>query len=239
MTRRIDPEALVLEDLSDDERRALLAAADAGEVAELEQLASVLSALDADDWRAAETPALRFVPEGVGEVKPFWSRVCVRGDAGEHRVPAPIVAFGLTVLMVLSGVVGFAVRGTTDDGGPSAAEARLMAAPAVSLVRAPAAPPAAGGIARIVAGSDGRMMLRVHGLKPTGEQRWYELWMMRDARHMVSVGTFRVRADGTVDARFRVGVDPAKYPTMDVSLQTKADGARHSGESVLRSGPAV
>lgn len=238
MTRRIDPEALVLEDLSKDEREALLAAIAAEDAQRVERLADVLSSLDADDWRAAETPGLRFVPEGVGEVKPLWSRVCVRGDAGEHRVPAPVVAFALAVLMTLSGVAGFALRGSTGDG-TDPVDARLRSAPAVSLVRAPAAPPEAGGIVRMVAGRDGRMMVRAHGLVPTGAGRWYELWMKRDDRHMVSVGTFRVREDGTVDARFRTGVDPKAYPLMDVSLQTPADGKAHSGRSVLRSGPST
>jgi len=238
VTRRIDPESLVLEDLTDAEREALLAEIAAEDAQRVERLADVLSSLDADDWRAAEVPALRFVPEGVGEVKPFWSRVCVRGDAGEHRVPAPLVALGLAVAMVLSGAVGFAVRGASDGGDPTV-DARLMSAPAVSLVRAPAAPPDAGGIVRMVAGRDGRMMVRAHGLAPTGEGRWYEIWMKRDDRDMVSVGTFRVREDGTVDARFRTGVDPRAYPTMDVSLQTAADGKAHSGRSVLRSSPST
>lgn len=245
MTDRPDPESLILDDLTADERRALLGAVDAGDAGAMERLATLLSSLDGDDWRAAETPALRFVPDGAGREVPFWSRVCVRGDAGEHRVGAPAIAVGLVALMLLSAVVGFVLRGTADDPDPATvADGRPASAPAVSLVRMGAAPKDAAGVVRMVAGAPGsgravRVSLRAHGLPATGEGRWYELWMLRDARNMVSVGTFRVRDDGTVAARFRVGVDPERFPTMDVSLQTKADGAAHSGRSVLRSSPAT
>lgn len=237
MSTRPDPEDLLLQTLTDDERRELLAAVDADEAAAVGRLGDLLDALDADDWRAAEPPALRFVPEGAGQPVPLWSRVCVRGDAGEHRITAPAVAVGLLAAIVLAFVAGFVVRGG-DDGGATA-DARLDAAPAVSLRRAGAAPSDASGVVRMVAGRDGRVLLRAHGLRPTGEDRWYELWMVRDARRMVSVGTFRVRADGTVSTRFRGGIDPARYPAMDVSLQTAADGRAHSGRSVLHSRPAT
>lgn len=237
MSTRPDPEDLILATLSDDERRELLAALDADDVADVRRLGDLLGALDADDWRAADPPALRFVPEGAGRPVPLWSRVCVRGDAGEHRVTAPAVAVGLLTAILVAFVAGFVVRGG-DDGGP-AVDARLDAAPAVSLRRAAAGPSDAAGVVRMVAGQDGRVLLRAHGLRPTGEDRWYELWMVRDARRMTSVGTFRVRADGTVSARFRGGIDPARYPAMDVSLQTAADGLAHSGRSVLRSRPAT
>ncbi|WP_026911037.1 anti-sigma factor [Patulibacter minatonensis] len=241
MTRRLDPERLVLEDLTDDERRALLAEVDAADAAAVGRLADAFSALEAEDWHAATTPALRFVPEGAGEPVPLWSRVCVRGDAGEHRIAAPFVAAALTVALVLAFAAGFVLRGGTDDGPPSdgaRADAGLERAPAVPLVRMASAPSAAGGVARMVPGRDGRVMLRAHGLAPTGKGRWYELWMMRDERHAVSVGTFRVRADGTVQARFRVTPAASRYPTMDVTVQSATDGRAHSGRSVLRSPPA-
>ncbi|MEV4422076.1 anti-sigma factor [Patulibacter sp. NPDC049589] len=240
MTRRPEAERLVLEDLADEERDALLAGVDAGDAAAVERLATALAALDADGWEAAETPALRFVPEGAGEAVPFWSRMCVRSDAGDHRVAAPYVALVLVAAIVLAFGAGFALRGSGDDGAPL--DDRLGQAPAVSLTRMASAPLDASGVARMVGGRGGRggrVELRAHGLRPTGPGRWYELWMLRDDRHMVSVGTFRVRGDGTVEARFEVGVDLSRSPTMDVSIQSKADGAAHSGRSVLRSQPAT
>jgi hypothetical protein len=243
VTGRPDPERLVLEELDDAERLALAAAVGREDEIALGRIADALSGLEGDDWAAASTPALRFVPEGAGEAVPFWSRMCVRSDAGQHRVAAPYVAGALVLALVLAFVAGFVLRGGGDDGrtsGSASAGSTTTASdgPAVPLVRMASAPATAGGVARMVPGNRGGVALRVHGLAPTGKGRWYELWMMRDPRHAVSVGTFRVRADGTVEARFRVAPDVARYPTMDVTVQTDADGRAHSGRSVLRSPPA-
>lgn len=237
MTQRPDPESLILDDdLTEEERRALLAGLDAREAEQLEALGSAFSALDADGWRDAQVPRLRFVPDGVGKPSSFWQRGCVRDDGYGPRIPAPLAFGGIAAMVVVALVVGIALGGSSEDAGPGdQADARLNAAPPVSLLRTGTGPDDASGLVRMVSGDDGRVLLRAHGLKPTGDRRWYELWMLRDAKHMVSVGTFRVRPDGTVDARFRMTVDPSRYPTMDVSLQTSADGRAHSGRSVLRS----
>jgi hypothetical protein len=238
VTRRPDPESFLLEDLDDEERRALLDGLDPREAEQLRALGDAFSALDADGWRDADVPRLRFEPEGAGQPTSFWNRGCVREDGYGPRIPAPLAFGGIAAMVVLALVVGVVLGGAADDetAAPQArADARLEAAAPVSLVRAGAAPDEASGLVRMVPGRDGRMMLRAHGLKPTGQTGWYVVWMVRDARHMVSVGTFRVRPDGTVEARFDTAVDPSRYPTMDVSLQTPADGTAHSGRSVLRS----
>lgn len=239
MSARPDPEALALEALTDDERRALLERVDTGDAEAVQRLADLLASLDGDDWRAAVPPTLRFSPEGAGRTVPFWSRVCVRGDAGEHRVAAPYVALAAVAAVLLAFGAGFVVRGGDAGGADEVADARLEAAPGVSLRRSGAAPADAAGVARMIGGRDGRVLLRAHGLRPTGEHRWYALWMVRDDGEMVSAGTFRVRADGTVRARFRAPVDPARHPAVDVSIQTAADGEAHSGRSVLRSSPST
>lgn len=236
MTRRPDPESLVLDDLTDEERAALLAELEPHEAERLQTLGDAFRALDADGWRDAEVPRLRVVPDGVGKPSSFWQRGCVRDDGRGPRIPAPLAFGGIGAMVLVALVVGLALGGSSEDPGPEdRADARLDAAPPVSLMRAGAGPDDASGLVRMVTGSDGRMMLRAHGLKPTGDRRWYELWMLRDADEMVSVGTFRVRPDGTVDARFRMTVDPSRYPTVDVSVQSAADGKAHSGRSVLRS----
>lgn len=236
MTRRPDPESLVLEDLTDEERQALIADLDPREAEQLQALGQAFATLDADGWRDAEVPRLRFVPDGVGKPSSFWQRGCVRDDGYGPRIPAPLAFGGIAGMVAVALVVGLAMGGSMEDDGPAnRVDARLDAAPPVSLLRIGSGPDDASGIVRMVTGDDGRVMLRAHGLRPTGDRRWYELWMLRDATHMVSVGTFRVRRDGTVDAKFRMTADPAKYPTVDVSLQTSADGRAHSGRSVLRS----
>lgn len=239
MIGRPDPEDLLLEDLDDESRTALRQRLDAREVEQLESLGAAFSSLEADAWRDAEVPRLRFVPDGVGKPQPFWQRGCVREDGYGPRIPAPLAFGGIAAAVIVALVVGLALGGGSTDSGPATqADARLASAAPVSLLRTGSSPEDASGIVRMVAGSDGRMTLRAHGLKPTGDRRWYEVWMLRDRKHMVSVGTFRVRQDGTVDATFRLKVDPTRYPTMDVSLQTAADGTAHSGRSVLRSKPS-
>jgi hypothetical protein len=238
MTGRPDPESVLFDDLDEAERRALLDGLDPREAEQLRSLGSALSTLDADGWREAQVPRLRFEPEGTGQPTPFWYRGCVREDGYGGRIPAPLAFGGIGVLVVLALVLGVVLGGSSGDEAPgpqARMEQRLASAPPLSLVRSGGAPVDASGVVRMVPGRDGRMMLRAHGLRPTGEDRWYEVWMLRDARHMKSVGTFRVRRDGTVDARFDVPADAQGYPRMDVSLQTAADGTSHSGRSVLRS----
>ena len=55
MTRRPDPESLILDDLDDEERRALLAGLDPREAEQLRTLGEAFSSLEADAWRDAQT----------------------------------------------------------------------------------------------------------------------------------------------------------------------------------------
>jgi hypothetical protein len=236
---RPDLDAVLAGDLAPDELDALRArAADDAELAATLRLVDALASSDRDVWLVADTPALRYVPDGAGRTLPIWSRLCIRSDARAHSVGAPFITVAVVAVLLVGLVGGFVLGGATDDErtpGGAVADAGLESAPAVSLVRAAGAPTAAGGVARMVARKGGRMVVRVHGLRPTSGDRWYEVWMLRDHRRMVSVGRFRVRADGTGTARFRLSVDPSRYPSMDVTLQSAADGQAHSGRSVLRS----
>jgi hypothetical protein len=231
---RPDPESLVLDDLTEDERRALLGDLDPAEADATRRLADALSALEGDDWRNAETPALRFVPEGADRPAsaPFWAGLRDRFATG------PALTAGLAALVLLAGVAGFALRASTGPDGPSQAvlaEAKLQTAPAVSLVRGEAAPAEAGGVARMMADDVDRMMVRAHGLPAASGGRYYEVWLRDDAGKLVSVGRFRPQRDGTVDARFPMRLDPERFHTAIVTLQTPADGGAYSDRPVLRS----
>lgn len=230
-----DPEALCLEELADDERRALLASADPGQLDAARRIADALSELEADDWRNAEVPALRFVPEGAGQRTRSWL-----AGPRDLRVPAPALALGLAGLLLVGGVAGFALRAATGPEGLSdaaRAEAKLQTQPGISLVRGMVAPPDAGGIARMMGDDVDRMMVRAHGLPQTGDGRYYEVWLRAKGADdsLVSVGRFRPEKDGTIDARFPMRVDPERYGTAIVTLQTPEDGGSYSGRSVLRS----
>jgi hypothetical protein len=230
---RQDPEELLVGDLTPEELAAMRGrAANDPDLAAALSLAEALSAADADVWRAAETPALRFAPEGAGREAADRARSPLAGAWWRPRLAGPLVP-GLAVAALVVGLAsGFALGGGVDGG--SETDAQLAAAAPVSLVRAGDAPIDAGGVARMVPGEDGRMLVRVHGMPPTGERNWYQVWM-RGAGGTVSVGRFRVRDDGTGVVKMPMRVDPRRYPTMDVTLQTPTDGDRYSGVSVLRS----
>ena len=59
--------------------------------------------------------------------------------------------------------------------------------------------------------------------------------MIRDARRMVSLGTFTVGRDGRAVVTLPVTADPRRYPVMDVSIEPADGNPAHSGHSVLRS----
>lgn len=230
-----DPEALFLEELSDDERAALVAASTPGDVDATRRIVDALSSLEADDWRNAETPALRFVPEGADTPARSWL-----GALRDLRVPAPALASGLAVLVLLAGAGGFALRAVTGPEGMSdaaLAEAKLQTQPGISLVRGSIAPADAGGIARMMGEDVDRMMVRAHGLPAPGAGRYYEVWLRAKGADdsLVSVGRFQPEKDGSIDARFPMRVDPERYGTAIVTLQSPEDGGAYSGRSVLRS----
>ena len=71
----------------------------------------------------------------------------------------------------------------------------------------------------------------------SASRSFYEVWMLRDGKHMVSLGTFKVGPNGRSTVTLPVSVDPADYPIMDVSLEPDDGNPSHSSDSVLRSSP--
>jgi hypothetical protein len=84
----------------------------------------------------------------------------------------------------------------------------------------------------VAADDDGRAMLTVDGLAPNGDD-FYEVWLLGD-RGLVSLGSFRVGADGSAAVDLQLPVDPARYGSFDVSLEPDDGDPEHSSDSVLR-----
>ncbi|NII39888.1 hypothetical protein E9228_000507 [Curtobacterium flaccumfaciens] len=137
----------------------------------------------------------------------------------------------LTAAGVVAGlVVGFgaaALVGTGAGGGSDAvvSQARLAALPGWS---------GAHGTAALERDTDGRLSLVVDVDPRTsdGTAPLREVWMMRsDLSGLVSVGFL----DGD-QGRFTVpsGVDPSRYPVVDVSAESADGDPAHSGDSVVR-----
>jgi anti-sigma-K factor RskA len=76
--------------------------------------------------------------------------------------------------------------------------------------------------------------LRGSGMPPSGADDYYEAWLADRRGRMISMGTFRVGADGRVDAHMPVAVDLADYALVDVSLEPDDGNPVHSDTSVMR-----
>ncbi|MDX8150631.1 anti-sigma factor [Patulibacter brassicae] len=237
MSRRVDPDAYVLGLLDPDEHAEAVRLeqedpAFAAAVVQARALVGTLGALEDEDWAAAAPPPplLRSRPAGA--------RPVARRSApwAAWRRPLPALAAAL-LLLAVGGVAGAGLRG----GGETVTVAREPAAPssaAVALQRIGEGPPGAGAEVRMAASrTTGRMVLHVHGLRPTRRGEHYELWLLRDPAKgdLVSVGSFRVDARGRATVEFPLAVDPSRFRALDVSLQRDDRGPAHSGVSVLRS----
>jgi len=91
--------------------------------------------------------------------------------------------------------------------------------------------PGAGGTASVGPAEAGWWIrLDLSGLAPAPAGSYYEGWVS-DGRRQVSVGTFHMRATGTVG--LWSGVPMAEYPELLVTLQEEGSGPAPSGIVVL------
>jgi anti-sigma-K factor RskA len=100
----------------------------------------------------------------------------------------------------------------------------------IPLAGLPLAPDASGE-----ADVDDGVRLTVSGLRPSQPGEYYELWLLNSPDDLVSVGAFRVGEDGAATVEFPLGVDPARYQLIDVSVERDDGNPGHSARSVLRS----
>jgi anti-sigma-K factor RskA len=99
------------------------------------------------------------------------------------------------------------------------------------------APADASGEVLLTSGGDGsgdQMTLDVSGLKQSGDQEFYEVWLLGDKGELVALGSFRVPPDGSSTIEVPLPVDPETYRYFDVSIQPENGDPQHSGRSVLR-----
>jgi len=235
--RHIDAAEYVLgmlpaDDMERGRRRELEDPAFAAEVRELRAVTSRLGALGSEEWEPASPPALR-LGEIVGKEAPAAA-------PGRERRPRRLTlrpALGALAAagLLAAGVGGGLLIAGSDDGSTPAP----VVAARVALAPIGPAPAGARAVAALGASSGAReVTLDVRNLTPSPKGTFYEVWMARDARHMVSLGTFEVGADGHARVMLPVPVSPSAYPIMDVSLEP-ADGVpAHSSVSVLRTAGA-
>jgi len=239
--RHIDAAEYVLGMLPADEMergrsRELEDPAFAAEVRELRAVTGRLGALGPEEWAPGTPPALR-LGEIVGDdgAAAAPERAPVRERRPRRLTLRPALgALGAAGLLA-AGVGGGLLIAGSDDGSTPAP----VVAARVALAPIGPAPAGARAVAALGASSGAReVTLDVRNLTPSPKGTFYEVWMARDARHMVSLGTFEVGADGHARVMLPVPVSPSAYPIMDVSLEP-ADGVpAHSSVSVLRTAGA-
>jgi hypothetical protein len=61
--------------------------------------------------------------------------------------------------------------------------------------------------------------------------------MLRDPKHLVAVGSFRVGPDGRARVDLPVTASSRRFPVLDISREPADGDPAHSGHSVLRSRP--
>jgi hypothetical protein len=189
-----------------------------------------LAALPADAWDApAPPPALDLAGALAARAR---VRRRVRRPLLTPRRPA------LAAALVAGGfAAGLVVRGGADGPGPVAPAARAPTAQALSgravgLAALGPAPAGAHATARV---ARDRVSLVVTGLPASRPGQFYEVWAMGGATRLVSLGTFRVGADGRAAMTMPLTVDPRRFPVLDVSREPADGDPAHSAVSMLRS----
>ncbi len=201
----------------------------AAEVRELRAVAARLDALDADAWEPEPPPPLRV--EAIVPAARTARRPRLRELLGAPTLRLrPGLALAASLLLVGLGVAGGLLLGG-GSGEPAAPQGQVVA-----LDRFGDGPQGAGGRATVAdVGGTREVTIDAGGLAPNAAGTHYEVWMIRDPEHMVSLGTFTVGAGGRALVTLPVTADPADFPIMDVSIE-RADGKPgHSGHSILRS----
>ncbi len=208
------PPAAVALDLLDERERAVaerLLSDDPQFRAEVERLRATtraLAALDRQSWRPSAPPPLD--DDRAMTLRPpardrRRRRSWRLGVAGATAVAAVALAFVIT-------------RGEDRPGATTLALHGLAGVP--------------GRASLTIAGAQAE--LRGSGMPPSGAHDYYEAWLGDARGRMVPMGTFRVRRDGTVDARMTVAVDLRRYRLVDVSLEPDDGNPAHSSRSVMR-----
>jgi anti-sigma-K factor RskA len=191
--------------------------------AELREIAARLSTLGREEWDPPEPPPLRLPPARPGPAARRW-----RGRRRRPLVLRPAVAVAAaTALLAVGAGAGVLLAGGPGTGGAPGGRD-------VTLAPVGDGPRGARADARLDAGT---MHLTVTGLPRVPAGGFYEVWMLRDPRHLVAVGSFRVGAGGEARLDLPVAASSRSFPVLDISREPADGDPAHSGHSVLRSHP--
>lgn len=216
----------------------------AAEVKELDGIVLELEALPTEAWENVEPPALRIsdaIARERAAVAPVEAPAAARDSRVKDKQPGligrffggslalkPAFAFAAVALFFVAGIGVGQISGSDDSVspvGPSLQQASLMPVGEVDA--------AASGKADLK--KDGQVIrIKLSGLKPSGDDDFYEAWLMDPKNGLVGIGTFRVGDDGQTTLDLPVPVGTKEFPIVDISLQPVDGKPTHSGVSVLR-----
>jgi anti-sigma-K factor RskA len=185
------------------------------EVDRLRATTAALQGLDLGSWRPVAPPPLD--DDRAVTLRPPRPRPHRRVRAALRR-PRALVAAGVAAALAAAALAVVLLGGAE-------------APPAITLALHPLR--GVPGEARLTISGD-RAELRGHGMPPSGPHDYYEAWLADARGRMVSMGTFRVGRDGSVDAHMPVAVDVRRYRLVDVSLEPDDGNPVHSATSVMR-----
>lgn len=194
----------------------------------LRRVAAIGRPVDSDV--AAEDPPPDLWPRITSEAFPGEASA---GDASagavvelaSHRRRRRVLLGAVAAALVV--IVGI---GTLVASNRSTSRNELVASTNLSLIAGEGK-----GTAELVK-EDGTLHLRVDvsGLAPAEKSDFYELWLIApDFADMKSMATFD-RSTDTLDIPVPKGMDPAKFPLVDISEEVNDNNPGHSGRSILR-----
>jgi anti-sigma-K factor RskA len=146
----------------------------------------------------------------------------------------PVAAVLASIALLAVGIgAGLLLSNDGDDGAGGGGELeRVQLAPIVSAAEN------ASGVAALRPEAGGRATVELSGLRPSGDQDFYELWLLGDDGELVSLGSVRVPESGNATLDVDLPVDPKQFRYLDLSREPDDGDPSHSTVSILR-GPVT
>lgn len=208
-----------------------------GELTSMRSLAENLEALPGAAWSAelgvaapVAAAAISGRP-GPGARRSGSPRGRVWGSPGGRVWLSPRVSGTLAAAAL---VVAFVVGSLTHpfSGGGNPRPSSLLGAAHVVLKPLPGTSRTSLAVAYMPGGD--HMLLHVRNLPRSAPGTYYELWLMTNDTHLVSVTSFRVGASGSGSLQLVLPDDPSNYKYLDISVQHLGGGIAISQDNVLR-----
>jgi anti-sigma-K factor RskA len=192
------------------------------ELARMQAVTTKLEQLPSEGWEA-EPPALALP---VAELPRSPAATATTGwRRRSWWSPARTALAGACAAVLVAAGIGIGVLIADDGAQPGATRS-------VDLKPLEPGGPQASAVLTLGERDPKTAELTVSGLPDSGSG-YYELWLLGD-RETVSLGSFKVGANGEAKATVSLPVDPQSYRSFDISIEPADGDPEHSGNSVLR-----